>query len=127
MGERWGHDIYRGELSHAYEHSIEFQTVYLRSLGLAGENLAPMISVLCDSLHGLVLPPHSPSDVAIVCDFVNALRSTIAEDGRRTTIIAAVDLAHVRPSLRRRLDNGLRAYGSGWARRPGDAGFCAKD
>ncbi len=95
LAERWGRDIYQGEFSHAAEHSIEFQAVYLRSLGLAGAEAAPMVGILCDSLHALVLPPYSPRDVAVVVDFVGALRETIASDGRRTTVIAAVDLAHV--------------------------------
>jgi MEMO1 family protein len=93
----WGHDLFEGEFSHSGEHSIEFQAVYLRSLGLAGVDAAPMVAILCDSLHALVLPPHSPRDVAIVADFVDALRQTIADDGRRTTVIAAVDLAHIGP------------------------------
>jgi MEMO1 family protein len=95
LGGLWGRDLYEGELAHAAEHSIEFQAVYLRSLGLAGEGSASIVPILCDSLHSLVLPPHSPRDVAFVTDFVAALRQAIAEDGRRITVIAAVDLAHV--------------------------------
>jgi AmmeMemoRadiSam system protein B len=97
LGRLWGPDknLFEGELAHAGEHSIEFQAVYLRSLGLAGERAAPMVPILCDSLHSLVLPPFSPRDVALVADFVSALRQAIAEDGRRITVIAAVDLAHV--------------------------------
>ncbi|MBI2755989.1 MAG: AmmeMemoRadiSam system protein B [Chloroflexi bacterium] len=91
----WGSDLYRGELAHAGEHSIEFQAVYLRSLGVAGEGAAPMVPILCGSLHSLVLPPHTPRDVAQVADFVAALRTAIRGDGRRITVIAAVDLAHV--------------------------------
>ena len=34
----WGPDVFAGEFSHANEHSIEFQAVYLRSLGVT----APM-------------------------------------------------------------------------------------
>jgi AmmeMemoRadiSam system protein B len=97
LGRLWGQDVFEGELSHAGEHSIEFQAVYLRSLGLAGEQAAPMVAILCDSLHSLVLPPYSPRDVALVSDFLGALQQTMAEDGRRITVIAAVDLAHVGP------------------------------
>jgi MEMO1 family protein len=103
LGRLWGRDLYAGEFSHAAEHAVEFQAVYLRSLGLAGEGLAPMVALLCDSLHALVLPPHSPRDVAIVADFVGALRQALIEDGRRATVIAAVDLAHVGPR-----------FGDGW-------------
>ncbi len=93
----WGRDLFEGEFSHASEHSIEFQAVYLRSLGLAGAGGAPIAPILCDSLHALVMPPYSPCDVAIVSDFVAALRQAIAEDGRRITVIAAVDFAHIGP------------------------------
>jgi AmmeMemoRadiSam system protein B len=80
-----------GEFSHAGEHSIEFQAVYLRSLGIA----APIVPILCDSLHSLVPHGKSPADVALVREFIEALREAIRADGRTITIIAAVDLAHI--------------------------------
>jgi len=91
FGRLWGRDLYAGEFSHANEHSIEFQAVYLRSLGSA----APMVPILCDSLHSLVPAGKSPVDVALVTEFVSALREAVAADGRAVTFIAAVDLAHV--------------------------------
>jgi AmmeMemoRadiSam system protein B len=93
----WGHDLFVGEFSHAGEHSIEFQAVYLRSLGLAGEDAAPIVPILCDSLHSMVPFNRGPRDVELVASFVSALRRTMAEDGRRITLIAAVDLAHIGP------------------------------
>lgn len=87
----WGHDMFAGEFAHANEHSIEFQAVYLRSLGIA----APMVPLLFDSLHSLVPPGKTPRDVALITDFVAALGQAVAEDGRSVTFIAAVDLAHV--------------------------------
>jgi AmmeMemoRadiSam system protein B len=95
LGRRWGCDLFEGEFSHAAEHSIEFQAVYLRSLGLAGDGAAPLVAILCDSLHSLVPRGRSPCDVALVTDFLGALRETLATDGRRITLIGAVDLAHV--------------------------------
>ncbi len=97
LARHWGRDLFQGELSHATEHSIEFQAVYLRSLGLVGDHAAPIAPILCDSLHSLVMPPHSPRDVALVDDFVSAVREAIQQDGRRITVVAAVDLAHVGP------------------------------
>jgi MEMO1 family protein len=95
LGRRWGRDLFAGEFSHAGEHSIEFQAVYLRSLGLAGEGAAPMVPILCDSLHNMVPSGSSPRDVPSVSDFLDALQQTLAEDSRRITLIAAVDLAHI--------------------------------
>jgi AmmeMemoRadiSam system protein B len=97
LGRLFGRNLFEGEFSHAAEHSIEFQTVYLRSLGLAGEGAAPIVPLLLDSLHSMVPYGESPRDVAIVSDFVSALRQALAEDGRNVTIIAAVDLAHIGP------------------------------
>jgi AmmeMemoRadiSam system protein B len=99
LASAWGRDLFAGEFSHAGEHSIEFQAVYLRWLGLGGEDAAPIVPILCDSLHSLVPPGQSPLDVALVADFLQALRQTLADDGRRITLIAAVDLAHVGPRL----------------------------
>jgi len=97
LGRNWGRDLFRGEFSHAGEHSIEFQAVYLRSLGLAGDGVAPIVPILCDSLHSMVPEDRLPRDVPAVSQFLAALQQTLAEDGRRICLIAAVDLAHVGP------------------------------
>ncbi len=97
LGRTWGRDLLAGEFAHAGEHSIEFQAVYLRWLGLGGEDAAPIVPILCDSLHSLVPHGQTPRDVALVADFVEALQRSLAEDGRRVTLIGAVDLAHVGP------------------------------
>jgi AmmeMemoRadiSam system protein B len=93
----WGHDLFAGEFSHSGEHSIEFQAVYLRSLGHAGEDAAPIVPILCDSLHSMVPYNRSPRDVEMVAGFVSALQRTMAQDNRRITLVAAVDLAHIGP------------------------------
>ena len=97
LGQCFGRDLFEGEFAHAGEHSIEFQAVYLRWLGLAGDSQAPFVPILCDSLHSMVPPRKMPRDVAIVQDFVGALRDSLEADGRQITLLAAVDLAHVGP------------------------------
>ena len=97
LGHLAGQDLYTGEFSHAAEHSIEFQAVYLRSLGLAGEGAAPMVPLLCDSLHSMVPDGRTPREVAQVSDFLGALQAALARETRRVTLIAAVDLAHIGP------------------------------
>jgi AmmeMemoRadiSam system protein B len=97
LGRAWGHDLFAGEFAHAAEHSIEFQAVYLRSLGLAGEGAAPVVPILCDSLHSMVPYGKSPRTVGLVSSFVSALGRVLRDDGRRITLIAAVDLAHIGP------------------------------
>jgi len=95
LARTWGRDLLSGEFAHAAEHSIEFQTVYLRSLGLAGESAAPIVPLLCDSLHSIVPYDKTPGEVPLVFEFLSALREMLVDDGRRVTLIAAVDLAHV--------------------------------
>src|SRR5205823_4549781 len=95
LGKAWGQDLVAGEFSHSGEHSIEFQAVYLKSLGLAGELAAPIVPILCDSLHSIVPYGKSPRSVGLVASFVDALERVLREDGRRITLVAAVDLAHV--------------------------------
>jgi AmmeMemoRadiSam system protein B len=97
LAHEYGSDLYAGEFSHAREHSIEFQAVYLRSLGLAGQDGPTIVPILCDSLHSMVPPGRLPTEVPQVVDFLEALRRTVAADGRTITFIAAVDLAHVGP------------------------------
>jgi AmmeMemoRadiSam system protein B len=104
----WGRDLFAGEFSHANEHSIEFQAVYLRSLGID----APMVPILCDSLHSLVPSGKTPRDVALVTDLLAALADAVADDGRRVTFVAAVDLAHIG-----------RRFGDSWSV---DAGHAAR-
>jgi AmmeMemoRadiSam system protein B len=97
LARLWGRDVFEGEFSHAGEHSIEFQAVYLRSLGLAGDGAAPIVPILCDSLHSIVPQGKSPREVALAADFLDALHQALVDDGRRITLIAAVDLAHIGP------------------------------
>jgi len=97
LQSNWERDLFAGEFSHSGEHSIEFQAVYLRSLGLAGEAAAPIVPILCDSLHSMVPYGESPRSVPLVASFVGALERTLREDRRQITLIAAVDLAHVGP------------------------------
>jgi AmmeMemoRadiSam system protein B len=97
LGRAWGRDLFAGEFSHSGEHSIEFQAVYLRSLGLAGESAAPIVPILCDSLHSMVPLSKTPREVGLVSSFMGALQRIMREDGRHITLIAAVDLAHVGP------------------------------
>jgi MEMO1 family protein len=97
LQREWGRDLFAGEFSHSGEHSIEFQAVYLRSLGLAGEDAAPIVPILCDSLHSMVPYGRSPRDVDLVSSFILALSRVMQADGRRITLVAAVDLAHIGP------------------------------
>lgn len=94
LAARYG-DLYRDEFSHRSEHSIEFQALYLRYLGLAGDGRAPIVPVLCNSPQAPATNGESAGVRPEVADFVAALRETIARSPGRTCLIAGADLAHV--------------------------------
>jgi MEMO1 family protein len=92
-------DLYADELSHRAEHSLEFQAVYLRALGLVGDGAGRIVPLLCGSLHEWVEPGQSPREVALVATVVEALRSALAAAPGRVCVVAGADLAHVGPQF----------------------------
>jgi AmmeMemoRadiSam system protein B len=86
-------DLFADELAHRREHSVEFQAVYLRyALAETTFRIAPLLT---GSFHDLLAAGADPLSDREVAAFVNALRETIAESGRRVCVLASVDLAHV--------------------------------
>lgn len=85
-------------LVHRAEHSVEFQVVFLRYL-YEGRREITIAPVLCSSLLRFVEPGQDPMDVKAVRDFVEALRETLAGSGRKTCVVAGVDLAHLGPKF----------------------------
>lgn len=87
-------DIYEEELLHRDEHSIEFQTLWLRHV--LGQNWrGKAVPILCGSFHPFVVKGQSPREDSRVVEIVDALRTTIADYPGRVTVIAGVDLSHV--------------------------------
>lgn len=88
-----GGDLFEQELLHRNEHSIEFQALFLAwALGTTGYQVVP---VLVGSFHEMVLSGETPAYDARVRGFLDALRSQLQIERRRTLIIAGVDFAHV--------------------------------
>lgn len=85
-------DLFAGEFHHKGEHSIEFQTVYLRHLFADRPNLR-ILPVLCGGLHEVQgRPTEDPRFVA----FHRALKAALADlPPERVTFVAGIDLAHV--------------------------------
>ncbi len=93
LAARSGQDLFAEELAHRTEHSIEFQAVFLKYL-FPDRDIA-MVPILCGSFHEMIAARTSPMSAGPVRDFVEALKETIREDGRRVCVIAGVDFAHV--------------------------------
>jgi hypothetical protein len=76
---------------HRTEHSIEFQAVMLSYLFGSRVRIVP---ILC-GMFGSETGTHEPGDLSDVTAFLAACRDMVASLGKRVSIIAGADLAHV--------------------------------
>lgn len=94
-----GDDIFRHELHHRNEHSVEAAAIWLHYL--LGGKPCYMLPVLCGSFQSFIDHGESPSQDAPISAMVQVLRNIAAR--RRTIVVAAADLAHVGPVFGDRL------------------------
>ncbi len=94
LASRVPEDLYRDELLHRTEHSVEFQVVMLQHVLGAHGNLR-IVPLLVTSFHEMILRHREPASDPRVAGFLQALRETMREDDIPTVIIAGVDFAHV--------------------------------
>lgn len=103
-------DLFRDELTHRREHSIEFQLPFIQHA--YGEQAPPIVPLLCGPqlacLQAGALPPDDPETREVLA----ALREVIQASPGHTAIVASVDLSHVGPK-----------FGD---ERPADAAFLAE-
>ena len=92
---RLGVDLTRGQIVHQAEHSVEFQALWLAHLW--PENPPALVPFLVGSFHEHVLAGTDPGEDDEIARFCEALRATIAEDGRDVLLLASVDLSHMGP------------------------------
>lgn len=82
------------ELAHRYEHSIEFQIVFLQYL-LGERRPFKILPVLVGSFHEFMREGRRPLDSPQVRAFVAAMRKTVEASGKRVCYISSGDLAHI--------------------------------
>ena len=80
------------QFNHRNEHSIEFQTVFLRHV-LGPDNPAAILPILCGSFHELLESNTAPGEHEAFAAMAEQLRDIASQ--RKTCFIAGVDLAHV--------------------------------
>jgi len=85
-----GDDAFDDEFCHKNEHSIEFQTIFLR---LVQPNVE-IVPVLCGSLRSTVEDANDPAGHPEIERAVEGLRAAIT-DTKKTLVIAAADLVYV--------------------------------
>jgi len=125
LRRRLGDGIFEEEFTHAREHSVEFQVLMAQKAFGAG---IPIVPVLACSFHEFVGSGKEPGEDPRVRGFVEALRESLAEAGRKALLVASADLSHVGPRFgdERRSDaavmNGVRQSDAGALRN-----VCAMD
>ena len=92
-------DLFASDLAHRYEHSIEFQVVFLQYL-LGGRRPFKIVPILTGSFHPFIAQGRQPRTDAAVSAFSEAMRQTAAQHctadkGGRVCYISAGDLAHI--------------------------------
>jgi hypothetical protein len=88
-----GGDLFADELLHRHEHSIEFQALFLK--WALGDHDFTVVPILLSSFHEMVAMGTQPANDSRVASFIDALGDELAQDDRRTLIVAGVDFAHI--------------------------------
>ncbi|WP_437738042.1 AmmeMemoRadiSam system protein B [Sorangium sp. So ce1335] len=87
-------DVHEDQYLHKNEHSIEFQTVFVRHL--LGGRAAKIVPILC-GLSDCQARRRDPAQDDRAESFLNALGDALAKRRDRVLVIAGADLAHVGP------------------------------
>jgi len=90
-----GDEVFRYELHHRGEHSVETAALWLHHL--VRDKPCPILPVLCGSFQPFIDRGESPLRATLISDTVAALKRVAAL--RRTVVIAAADFAHVGPAF----------------------------
>lgn len=90
--EKCSFNIYEDELIHKYEHSIEFQTVFLQYI-LGEKRDFKIVPILCSPFN--IEDGKLPNDIPEISDFISILKDSVAESGRSVCFISSADLSHI--------------------------------
>ena len=85
-------DLCQDELTHKYEHSVEFQVVWLQHV-FGGRRRFTVLPILCSSLLRIAPDPPGPREAPALQQLVEGLRDVAAQ--RPTCFLASADLSHV--------------------------------
>ena len=92
--ERVPEPLFQEDLTHRHEHTVEFQVVFLQHL-FAGRPIK-ILPVLC-SFSCWDVDPGSSSATGLFWKWAEAFREAERKSGKKITLIASVDLAHIGP------------------------------
>jgi AmmeMemoRadiSam system protein B len=87
-------DLFKDERVHRSEHSIEFQSVFLRYLYPEPLPLK-IVPILSGSFHEVIGKGISPMDSKPIRQFIEALKESVSSLKRKVCYIASADLSHI--------------------------------
>lgn len=91
---RCPYDLFRDEAVHRSEHSVEFQSLFLRFLYPEPAPLK-IVPILCGSFHEAIEQGISPMELEPIRHFIDALRESVSRKGEKVCYIVSADLAHM--------------------------------
>ena len=91
---RCSYDLFKDEIVHRGEHSIEFQCVFLRYLFPEPDSVN-IVPILTGSFHEAIEMGVSPMELKPIRQFIGALKEAVSSLGREVCCIASADLAHM--------------------------------
>ncbi|MBI4596343.1 MAG: AmmeMemoRadiSam system protein B [Candidatus Tectomicrobia bacterium] len=86
-------DFFSDEFVHRNEHTIEFQTIFLKFL-FPSENIK-ILPILVGSFYEMIEQRVDPIETTAVKVFTEAVKTTVQRSGKRVCYIASADLAHI--------------------------------
>ena len=87
-------DLFKDEIVHRGEHSIEFQCVFLRYLFPESDSVK-IVPILTGSFHEAIEKGISPMELKPIQQFIDAVKETVSSLRREVCYIASADLAHM--------------------------------
>ncbi len=94
LANKCNYDVFEDEFIHKFEHSIEFQVIFLQHI-FGQERNYSIVPILCSSFHDMIINNTLPSENPIISNFKSALRDSIDQFGKSVCFIAAADLSHI--------------------------------
>jgi AmmeMemoRadiSam system protein B len=94
LAQRYPTDLLSDEFAHRWEHSIEFQALFLRYV-LGPSRTFRIVPILVGSFHEYVARQINPAEMVHIADFIELIREVAAERAEPICYIVGGDLAHV--------------------------------
>jgi hypothetical protein len=95
LEKEFAEPIYKNGFAHKYEHSVEFQVLFLQKLFGNADPPRKIVPILLSLPETIDESDHPEFNSERINRFTSALRKAINKNGRKVCLIAGIDLSHV--------------------------------